>query len=95
MILPFGGGKGGTMAARLARYAATTIQSQSPLVLEVDVARRVPLSQEALEERKAQEDAAAKLRVRFQTGSNWFKFGGRPQAGQSVESATRNPRNGA
>lgn len=63
VILPFGECKAGSMAARLARYAATTIQSLNPLVIEVDVARRVPLTQEELEERKAQEDAKMNLKV--------------------------------
>ena len=65
VILPLAAGAPkGTLAARLAQRALTTIQSQNPLVLQVDVARRVPLSQEELEERKAQEDAAVALRVR-------------------------------
>jgi hypothetical protein len=64
VILPLGSGKRGSMAARLADYAATTIQSVSPLVLEVEVSRRVPLTQEELEERKALEEAALKLKVR-------------------------------
>lgn len=73
VILPFGGGKKGSMAARLADYAATTIQSLNPLVLEVDVARRVPLTQEELEERKTKEDAALKLKVCAHTCTQIFR----------------------
>jgi Beta-Casp domain len=64
LILPLGGGPPGSLAAQLAEYAATTIQSQCPFVAEVTVARRVPLTQQELEERVAQEDAVKAALVR-------------------------------
>lgn len=63
LLLPLGGGAPGSMAAQLADRAAAG-GARGPQQLRVEVAWRVPLTDEELRARKAEEEAALRVKVR-------------------------------
>lgn len=65
VLLPLGGGAPGSMAAQLAAHAAAARGGgrRGPQHLRVEVAWRVPLSDDELRERKAAEAAALRIKV--------------------------------
>lgn len=79
LILPLGGGAPGSMAAQLADHAhlsrTGSAAARAPQQLRVEVAWRVPLTEEELRERKAAEEAA--LRVKVCVSSSSRHRGGR------------------
>lgn len=64
VLLPLGGGAPGSMAAQLAGHAAAAHGGpRPPQHLRVEVAWRVPLTDDELRERKAAEAAALRIKV--------------------------------
>eukprot|EP00892_Ulva_mutabilis_P002667 jgi/Ulvmu1/12400/UM009_0047.1 len=62
VLLPLGGGPPGSMAAQLADHAQLST-ARGPQQLRVEVAWRVPLTEEELHERKAAEEAALRVKA--------------------------------
>lgn len=70
LLLPLGADAPGSMASQLADFAETGgAAARGPQQLRVEVAWRVPLSDDELQQRKAAEEAALRIKVRPDTHS--------------------------